>query len=256
MNLTNFKWDQDADGIVTLVWDVPGRSMNVLTNSAIAELAQVADKVASDATVKGLVITSGKSNGFCAGAALDEMEGNASGADSGKMSEQDAIAARYSGIMQFHNALRKLETCGKPVAAAINGLALGGGLEVTLACHYRVVADNPKLQLGLPEAKVGLLPGGGGTQRLPRLIGAMQALPLILQGTSVDPQKALGLKIVHAVAPLAGLVDAAKTWIRSKPEAVQPWDKKDFKLPGGGPFSPGGGQVFTMGNAMLRKESY
>jgi len=256
MNLTNFKWDQDADGIVTLIWDVPGRSMNVLTNSAIAELAQVAEKVASDATVKGLIITSGKSNGFCAGAALDEMEGNASGAGGGKMSEQDAIAARYSGIMQFHNALRKLETCGKPVAAAINGLALGGGLEVTLACHYRVVADNPKLQLGLPEAKVGLLPGGGGTQRLPRLIGAMQALPLILQGTSVDPQKALALKLVHAVVPAAGLVDAAKAWIKSKPEAVQPWDKKDFKLPGGGPFSPGGGQVFTMGNAMLRKESY
>jgi 3-hydroxyacyl-CoA dehydrogenase/enoyl-CoA hydratase/3-hydroxybutyryl-CoA epimerase len=198
MNLTNFKWDQDSDGIVTLIWDVPGRSMNVLTGSAIAELAAVAEKVANDATVKGLVITSGKANGFCAGAALDEMEGNASGAGA---SPQDAVAARYNGVMQFHHALRKLETCGKPVAAAINGLALGGGLEVALACHYRVVADNPKIQLGLPEAKVGLLPGGGGTQRLPRLIGAMQALPLILQGTNVNPQKAASLKIVHACVP-------------------------------------------------------
>ena len=142
------------------------------------------------------------------------------------------------------------------MAAAINGLALGGGLEVTLACHYRVVADNPRVQLGLPEAKVGLLPGGGGTQRLPRLLGAMQALPLILQGQNVDPQKALALKLVNAVAPANDVVANAKAWIRSKPDATQPWDKKDFKIPGGGPFSAGGSQVFTMGNAMLRKESY
>ncbi len=255
MNLTNFKWDLDADGIVTLTWDVPGRSMNVLTNTAIAEIAQVAEKVAGDETIKGVVITSGKDNGFCAGAALDEMEGNAS-SSGGKMSEQDAIAARFNGVMQFHKALRKLETCGKPVAAAINGLALGGGLEVTLACHYRIVADNPKIQLGLPESKVGLLPGGGGTQRLPRLIGAMQAMPLLLQGTSLDPQKALAAKLVHKVAPADKLVEEAKAWIKSGPEAVQPWDKKDFRIPGGGPYSPGGSQVFTMGTSMLRKQSY
>jgi 3-hydroxyacyl-CoA dehydrogenase/enoyl-CoA hydratase/3-hydroxybutyryl-CoA epimerase len=254
MELTNFKWDQDADGIVTLTWDVPGRSMNVLTTAGISELERAAGRVASDASVTGLIITSGKSTGFCAGAALDEMEGNAAGTKA--VSEQDAIAARYSGVMRFHQAMRKLETCGKPVAAAINGLALGGGLEVTLACHYRVVSDNPKVQLGLPEAKVGLLPGGGGTQRLPRLIGAMQALPLILQGQNVDPQKALAMKLVHAVAPANDLVANAKAWIKSKPDASQPWDKKDFKIPGGGPFSAGGSQVFTMGNAMLRKESY
>ena len=165
-------------------------------------------------------------------------------------------AARYQRLMQFHHALRKLETCGKPVAAAINGLALGGGLEVTLACHYRVVADNPKSQLGLPEAKVGLLPGGGGTQRLPRLIGAMAAAPLLLQGQSLDPKKALGMKLVHAVVPAGDVVAAAKKWIKETPDPVQPWDKKDFKIPGGGPYSPGGGQVFTMGNAMLRKETY
>ncbi|HXL98523.1 MAG TPA: 3-hydroxyacyl-CoA dehydrogenase NAD-binding domain-containing protein [Rhizomicrobium sp.] len=255
MELKNFKWDQDADGIVTLTWDVPGRTMNVLTSSAIAELAKVAETVAGDAAIKGLVITSGKANGFCAGAALDEMESGATFA--GKpASPEEAVAARYQGVMQFHNALRKLETCGKPVAAAINGLALGGGLKVTLACHYRVVTDNPKIQLGLPEAKVGLLPGGGGTQRLPRLVGAMQALPMLLQGTSVDPQKALGMKLVQAVAPLAEIVANAKAWAKANPKAAQPWDAKDFKIPGGGPYSPGGGQTFTMGNAMLRKESY
>ena len=256
MQLTNFKWDQDADGIVTLSWDVPGRTMNVLTGSAIAELAAVAEKVAGDSAIKGLVITSGKTNGFCAGAALDEMEGSASGAGQKPATQEEAAALRYQGVLQFHHALRKLETCGKPVAAAINGLALGGGLEVTLACHYRVVADNPKIQLGLPEAKVGLLPGGGGTQRLPRLIGAMQALPLILQGTNSDPKKALGLKMVHAVVPAGEVVAAAKKWIKETPDPVQPWDKKEFKVPGGGPFSPGGNQVFTMANSMLRKESY
>ncbi|HEY2068973.1 MAG TPA: 3-hydroxyacyl-CoA dehydrogenase NAD-binding domain-containing protein [Rhizomicrobium sp.] len=255
MELTNFKWDQDADGIVTLTWDVPGRTMNVLTTSAIAELAQAAEAIAADAAVKGLVITSGKANGFCAGAALDEMEQGTTFA-SKPASPEEAVAARYQGVMKFHQALRKLETCGKPVAAAINGLALGGGLEVTLACHYRVVADNPKIQLGLPESKVGLLPGGGGTQRLPRLVGAQAALPLLLQGTSVDPQKALGMKLVNAVAPLADIVSNAKAWVKANPKASQPWDNKDFKIPGGGPYSPGGGQVFTLGNSMLRKESY
>ncbi len=255
MELKNFKWDQDADGIVTLIWDVPGRTMNVLTNSAVVELASVAETVASDATIKGLIITSGKTNGFCAGAALDEMEGGASSTGAAK-SPEETLQRQYLGVMRFHQAFRKLETCGKPVAAAINGLALGGGLEVTLACHYRVVADNPKIQLGLPEAKVGLLPGGGGTQRLPRLVGAMAALPMLLQGTSVDPQKALSMKLVNAVVPLTDLVANAKAWVKANPKSAQPWDAKDFKVPGGGPYSPGGGQTFTMGNAMLRKESY
>ena len=255
MNLTNFKWDQDADGIVTLTWDVPGRTMNVLTGSAIAEIAAVADKVASDAAIKGLVITSGKANGFCAGAALDEMEGSAS-RQPRPQSPEEAVKARFDGVMAFHHAARKLETCGKPVAAAINGLALGGGLEVALACHYRVAADNPKIQLGLPEAKVGLLPGGGGTQRLPRLIGAMQALPLLLQGTSVDPQKALGLKLVHKVAPADQLVAEAKAWIKANPDAAQPWDKKDFACRAAGPIRRAARRCSPWAPRCSRKQSY
>ena len=252
MQLANFRWEQDADGIATLWWDVPGRSMNVLTGSAIDDLAQVAERLKTDSELKGLVITSGKSNGFCAGAALDEMEQRASGS----ASAEDAAIARFKGVMRFHHAQRALETCGKPVAAAINGLALGGGFEVTLACHHRIVADNPKIQLGLPEAKVGVLPGGGGTQRLPRLIGAMAALQLMLKGETVDPQKALSLGMVHALAPGDELIHRAKVWIKSAPSATQPWDRSDFKFPGGGPYSPGGSQVFMMGNAMLRKETY
>jgi 3-hydroxyacyl-CoA dehydrogenase/enoyl-CoA hydratase/3-hydroxybutyryl-CoA epimerase len=256
MELTNFKWDQDADGIVTITWDAPGRTMNVLTASAFAEIGAVAEKVASDASIKGLVITSGKANGFCAGAALDEVEGGSLSNTGAAKTPEEKMAAGYAGLMNIHKAFRKLETCGKPVAAAINGLALGGGLEVTLACHYRVVADNPKIQLGLPESKVGLLPGAGGTQRLPRLIGVMAAAPMLLQGTSVDPQKALGMKMVDAVVPLADIVSTAKAWVKANPKAAQPWDAKDFKIPGGGPYTPGGSQTFTMGNAMLRKETY
>ncbi|HLY07644.1 MAG TPA: 3-hydroxyacyl-CoA dehydrogenase NAD-binding domain-containing protein [Rhizomicrobium sp.] len=251
MELTNFRWDVDADGIATIAWDSPGRSMNVLTTSTIADLGTVGERLATDSALKGLVITSAKTNAFCAGAALDEM---ASGGRS--LSPEEAAAARFHGVMRFHAALRKLESCGKPVAAAINGLALGGGFEVTLACHHRVVADVPKLQLGLPEAKVGVLPGGGGTQRLPRLIGAMQALQLMLKGETVDPPKALALGMIHAIAPADEVVARAKEWIKSVKDPKQPWDKTDFHIPGGGPYSKTGSQVFMMGNAMLRKESY
>ena len=255
MKLNVFKWDQDADGIVTLTWDDPERTMNVLSNKALADIGAVVPKVVSDATIKGLIITSGKSNGFCAGAALDEMEGAASGAGAPK-TEEERIKQRYDGMVQFNNLFRSLEKCGKPVVAAINALALGGGLEVTLACHYRIVADNPRIQLGLPESKVGLLPGGGGTQRLPRLIGAQNALPLILQGTSLDPQKALAQKLVHKVVPADQLIAEAKRWIKETPDAVQPWDKKGFEVPGGLPNEKGSSTVFTMGNALYRKTSY
>jgi 3-hydroxyacyl-CoA dehydrogenase/enoyl-CoA hydratase/3-hydroxybutyryl-CoA epimerase len=255
MKLNVFKWDQDADGIVTLTWDDPERTMNVLSAKALADIGAVIPRIVSDASIKGVIITSGKTNGFCAGAALDEMEGAASGAGAPK-SDEERIRQRYDGMVQFNNLFRSLEKCGKPVVAAINGLALGGGLEVTLACHYRVVADNPRIQLGLPESKVGLLPGGGGTQRLPRLMGAQNALPLIMQGTSLDPQKALAQKVVHKVVPADQLIAEAKRWIKETPDAVQPWDKKGFEVPGGLPNEKGSSTVFTMGNALYRKTSY
>ncbi len=255
MELKVFKWNQDADGIVTLTWDDPERSMNVLSNKALADIGAAIVKIAGDATIKGAVITSGKANGFCAGAALDEMEGAASGAGQPK-SEEERVRQRYEGVLQFNMLLRKLETCGKPVVAAINGLALGGGLEVTLACHYRVVADNPKIQLGLPESKVGLLPGGGGTQRLPRLMGAQNAMQLILQGTSLSPSDAAAKKVVHRVVPADQLIAEAKRWIKETPDPVQPWDKKGFEIPGGLPNDKGTSTVFTMGNALYRKQSF
>ncbi|WP_395445239.1 3-hydroxyacyl-CoA dehydrogenase NAD-binding domain-containing protein [Caulobacter sp. UC70_42] len=252
--MENFKIEVDSDGVALVTFDVPGRSMNTLTASVIKEIGDVVERIKSDEAIKGAVITSGKTTGFCAGADLGEL-GGSGGLGGGKPGEEGLKAAFEAGFA-LNKAFRALETCGKPVAAAINGLAMGGGLEITLACHYRVVADNPKIQLALPEAKVGLLPGAGGTQRLPRLMGVMAAAPYLLEGKSMKPAEALANKVVHEVVPADQVVEAAKTWVKTKGDPVAPWDKKDFKLPGGGPYTPTGSQVFVMGNAMLRKQTY
>jgi 3-hydroxyacyl-CoA dehydrogenase/enoyl-CoA hydratase/3-hydroxybutyryl-CoA epimerase len=245
--MNNFAFDLDESGVALITFDVPGRSMNTLTAEVLRELAEIVERLRTDAAVKAAVITSGKASGFCAGADLGEM-----GSSLGAASDGPALFER---VFAINKLFRGLETCGKPVAAAIGGLALGGGFELALACHHRVVAAVDKIQLGLPEAKVGLLPGGGGTQRLPRLLGAMKALPLLLEGKSVGPQEALKLGLVHQVVPLADIVTAARTWVAGG-DAVAPWDKKDFKIPGGGPYTPATSQVFIMGNAMLRKQSF
>jgi 3-hydroxyacyl-CoA dehydrogenase / enoyl-CoA hydratase / 3-hydroxybutyryl-CoA epimerase len=249
--MNNFTVDVDDQGIALVTFDVPNRSMNTLTADVFREIGELTTRISTDAAIKGAVFTSGKKSGFCAGADLGELS-------SGEMTGGGTagLQALFDTCFALNKAFRALETCGKPLAAAVNGLALGGGLELTLACHYRVVADNPKIQLGLPESKVGLLPGAGGTQRLPRLIGAMKALPLMLEGKSVSPQEALSLGIVHEVLPAEEIVAAAKKWILTKGDAVAPWDKKEFKIPGGGPYTPATSQVFIMGNAMLRKQSF
>ena len=253
MTYENFSFEVDGDGIALITWDMPGRSMNVLSQGSMGDLADIIQKIVSDDAIKGAVITSGK-NAFCAGADLSMM-GSQAGGDSGK-SKEERVKALYEGNLKFNMLLRELETCGKPIAAAINGTALGGGLEVTLACHYRVAADNPKTQLGLPESKVGLLPGGGGTQRLPRLIGAAAALPLLLQGSSLKPAKAAEMGIVHKVVGADELVAEAKRWVKEDGDAEQPWDKKGYRVPGGGPHDKGGSTIFTMGNAQLRKTTH
>jgi 3-hydroxyacyl-CoA dehydrogenase/enoyl-CoA hydratase/3-hydroxybutyryl-CoA epimerase len=246
--MENFKIDVDADGIALITFDVPGRSMNTLTGSVMNEIPQWVERIKTDDAIKGAVLTSGKASGFCAGADLGDIAGGMIGGTS----LQDAFDAGW----KMNGALRALETCGKPVAAAINGLALGGGLELTLACHYRVVADDSKIQLGLPEIKVGLFPGGGGTQRLTRLIGVQAALMAMSEGKPWRPNDAKGAGVVHEVVAKGTEVDAAKAWIKGGGKAAQPWDDKSFKLPGGGPYHPAGVQTFIVGNAMLRKQSY
>jgi len=257
MKLETFTLDIDTDGIAIATFDVPGRSMNTITAKAMQDLAAIADEVGSNAAIKGLVITSGKTSGFCAGADLGELGGGSGGGASRGGDPEAGLKAAFERSFQMNKILRNLETCGKPVACAINGLALGGGLEIALACHYRIAAnDNPKLQLGLPEAKVGLMPGGGGTQRLPRLIGAQAAAPFLLQGESMTADQAKSLGVIHDLAPTAQLVSRAKDWVKANPKAKAPWDEAKFKIPGGNANTPGGGTVFTFGSAMLAKQTW
>ena len=251
--MTNIKTDLDADGILTITWDMPGRSMNVLSGDSIAEFSAAVDRVVSDTAIKGAIVTSAKP-AFIAGADLTMMESDT--AASGTRTKEQAMKAIYDSMMRLNTMMRKMERGGKPFVAAINGTALGGGLEVCLSCHYRVAADDPSLQLGLPESKVGLMPGAGGTQRMPRLMGAMAALPMILEGKSLDPKKALKAGLIHEVVPRSELLSAAKAYINSGGKAQQPWDQKDFKMPGGPSYSPVGKQVFVGGNAMVHAKTY
>jgi 3-hydroxyacyl-CoA dehydrogenase / enoyl-CoA hydratase / 3-hydroxybutyryl-CoA epimerase len=242
------KYSVDQDGVALLVIDLPGRPMNVLTPQFMAELETCIGAAAGDAAVKGVVITSAK-NSFIAGADLKELVGVF---DSGK-----SAAEIYDYARSFSVLFRKLETCGKPLVAAINGTALGGGLELCLACHHRVAIDDPKAKLGLPEVQVGLLPGAGGTQRLPRLIGTERALPLMAEGTHIDPAKAHGLGIVQELAADGEqLIAKARKWILEHGDAVQPWDKKGFKFPGGaGASRPATAQTFMVGTALVAQKT-
>ena len=254
--MENFKIEVDADGVALVTFDVPGRTMNTLTAKVVQEFPQLIEQIRTTPAIKGAVLTSGKPTGFCAGADLGEMGSGALTGGADTRSEDDRLKAQFEGAFLLNKTFRAMETCGKPIACALNGLALGGGLEIALATHYRVVADNPKIQLGLPEAKVGLLPGAGGTQRLPRLIGMQAAAGLILEGKPSSPSEALKLGFVDAVVPADQVVAAARAWILEKGDPVARWDRKDFRIPGGGPSTPGGAQVFIMGNAMLRKQSF
>ena len=250
--MDSFKIDIDADGIALVTFDAPGRSMNTLTSAVLDELGEVAERLKSNAAIKGAVIASGKAGGFCAGADLGELGGGLAAISPG---DEAALAGVYDRVHRINRVFRAIESCGKPVAAAIEGLALGGGLELALACHHRVVADDPKIKLGLPESKVGLLPGGGGTQRLPRLVGLMAAGPLLLEGKEVRPAEAKSTGFIDQLAPVGEVVAAARAWVRTG-DPVARWDRKDFKIPGGGPYHPSGMQMFVMGNAMARKATY
>ena len=239
----------DADGIATLSWNQPGRAQNVLNGETCAAFFTAIDQVVADASVKGILITSAKPD-FIAGGDLEWLQAS------------DDAATLFDRTCELHRALRKLETCGKPVAAALPGSTLGGGLEIALACHYRVAADNARARFGLPEVTLGLLPGGGGTQRLPRLIGVQKALPMLLEGKRIKAAEALKLGIVDAVVNAGGEADAARTWLlghvqtEGQTRAQQPWDTKGYKVPGGGISSPAVQQIFTAANAMLRQKTY
>ena len=235
----------DADGIATVEWDLPGRSQNVMNDDSIKAWVEAMDKAIADPAVKGIIVTSAKKD-FIAGGDLDMLL---------KMKSAAEVVGWAQG---FHAACRRFETSGKPAACAMPGSALGGGLEVAMVCHYRVAADNAKARFGLPEATLGLLPGGGGTQRLPRLIGYAAAVPLMTEGKKIKAEVALKQGILNAVVPAGTEREVAKAWLLSDAAkaAKQPWDTKGYKMPGGGLNTPNGLMFFTAANAMLRDKTY
>jgi 3-hydroxyacyl-CoA dehydrogenase / enoyl-CoA hydratase / 3-hydroxybutyryl-CoA epimerase len=226
--LTQFRLEFQDNGIVHLVFDCPGRTMNVFSNAAIHELGAFAAWL-PDADVKGVLIRSGKDNAFCAGADLSEL-----GTAYDMIMEappRNRFTLAFDHFFPLSKAIRALETAGKPVAAAIAGLALGGGCELALGAHYRVLVDDPKVAMGLPESLVGLLPGAGGTQRLPRLIGPGAALPILLDAARLGGQSALDAGLVHALAKPGEEIALAEAWLLSGAKAEQLWDADDWCSP-------------------------
>ena len=245
--LKNFSAQSD-NGIITVTIDQTERKMNVIGEGFNDAFATITDTFINDQDAKGLILTSGKST-FVVGADIDQL------------TTIETAEQAFDLVEDLKTSLRRLETSGKPVVAAITGTALGGGLELALACHYRIAIDSPKIssttKLGLPEVKLGLLPGGGGTQRLPRLIGIQKALELMTQGKELRPQQALEIGFIDDVAHDDDeLISKAKAWINDNPKAQQPWDKKGFKIPGGDSNHPKVVQVFSMAPAMANQKSH
>nr|WP_111301702.1 3-hydroxyacyl-CoA dehydrogenase NAD-binding domain-containing protein [Paracoccus saliphilus] len=248
--MTDFTMEKGANGVAVITWDVPGKSMNVLSMDGATALNGLIDDALADEAVKGIVITSGKKD-FAAGMDLKVIAG---------MKDTNGAQGVFDGVMTLHHLLRKIELAGmdpktkkggKPIASALPGTALGIGLELPLATHRIFAADNPRAKIGLPEIMVGIFPGAGGTTRLARKLGAMMAAPFLLEGKLSDPKKAKSAGLIDEVVddPLA----AAKAWVLEAKEAdlVKPWDAKGYKMPGGEPFHPAGFMTFVGASAMV-----
>ncbi|MEH6717921.1 MAG: 3-hydroxyacyl-CoA dehydrogenase NAD-binding domain-containing protein [Aurantimonas endophytica] len=254
MSYENFKIDTDADGIALITWDMPDRSMNVFTAEVMDEIDRIVDAVAADEAVKGAIITSGKRGSFTGGADLKMLSGMFERFEAKKRGSPDAaIEELFEAAGRMSWLWRKLETCGKPFVAAINGTCMGGGFELALACHGRVAAEDAKM--GLPEVKVGIFPGAGGTQRVPRLTDTQSALQMLLKGSTLTAAKAKGMKLIDQVVPQDQLVDAARAMLKAGLSPVKPWDEKGFKLPSGPVYSVQGAQVWPAVASLYRKET-
>ena len=225
----NFALKSEQIEFAHLIFDMPGRSTNVFSKGAILELERFVTWLRAAADIRGAVIRSGKSV-FSAGGDLTELATAYDAIVTAPREERSRLA--FDTFFPLSSALRALESCGKPVAAAVAGLALGGGYELALACHRRVLADSGTVELGLPESLVGLLPGGGGTQRLPRLIGIDAAMPVLLYGKRLSSQEALAYGGADEIVPAGEEIAAAERWVLSEPEPKQPWDRPDWREPG------------------------
>jgi 3-hydroxyacyl-CoA dehydrogenase/enoyl-CoA hydratase/3-hydroxybutyryl-CoA epimerase len=233
-----------ADGVLVATMDLPGKPMNVIDAEMAESLSGLVERLETDASVKGMILASGKKD-FFAGADVDHL-----------WSITTAKQA-FDESMRFKAWLRRIEKCGKPVVAAIHGRCLGGGLEIAMACHHRIVLDDGAARLGLPEVKLGLLPGGGGTQRLPRLVGMQQALQWMGEGTEVRAAQALSSGLVHALAKdRDDLLAQARAWIASNPKPQQPWDTPRFRYPGGDSRAPATVQMLAIAPSVASAKSF
>ncbi|WP_128513935.1 3-hydroxyacyl-CoA dehydrogenase NAD-binding domain-containing protein [Tabrizicola thermarum] len=253
--MTDFTMTTDAEGVATITWDVKSKSMNVMSTEAFGLLSDLIDKALADAGIKGIILTSGKKD-FAGGMDLNVIARMRAG----------GAQAIFDGVMQMHQVLRKIERAGmdpktlkggKPIVAALPGTALGIGLELPLACHRIIAADNPKAKIGLPEIMVGIFPGAGGTTRLSRKLGAMMAAPFLLEGKLVSPKEAKGAGLIDEVVAPEDLLARAKEWVLSATDAdlVKPWDAKGYKMPGGAPYHPAGFQTFVGASAMVHAKT-
>ncbi|RBP25642.1 3-hydroxyacyl-CoA dehydrogenase/enoyl-CoA hydratase/3-hydroxybutyryl-CoA epimerase [Marinobacter pelagius] len=244
--MSAIKYDLGSDQILTLTIDMPNQSANTMNADFRAGLSETVSRIKDDLeNIRGIIITSAKKT-FFAGGDLKELH-----------SVTRDQAQEFEDMVNGLKAdLRFLETTGKPVVAAINGTALGGGLEIALACHHRIALDDDSIQLGLPEVTLGLLPGGGGTQRLPRMIGLEAAFPFLMEGKKVNPKAALNAGIVdELVSAPEELLSTARAFIEAHPEKQQPWDQKGFKFPGGAPHHPAMAQKLAIAPAMLKQKT-
>lgn len=226
--MSGFGYNKDDDGIVTVTMDMDGR-VNTMNTAYLAAMGGALDRLERESGLAGVVLASAKATFFAGGDIGDMLEAKPADAP-----------LFFQRLVETKAQLRRLEQLPVPVVAAINGAALGGGFEICLACNYRIVIETPAAVVGLPEIKLGLLPGGGGTVRLVRLLGLGKALPILLEGAAFQPAAALAAGLVDAcVADAAGLVPAAKAWLRSHRDAwQQPWDRSDYQLPGGSAAGP------------------
>ena len=237
-------YEIDADGIGIATFDQPGRSTNVLDAELIAQLSVIVDRLERDSAFRGLILTSAKP-AWIVGADIDRLIAITTAEEAFRQCE--ALKA----------LLRRMEKCGKPVVAALNGTALGGGLEVALACHARFALDTPQLQLGLPEVKLGLLPGGGGTQRMPRMFGIQKSFELLTQGTALRAGDAKTLGLVDGLAAdREKLLATSREWCLANPRPVQPWDRKGFRIPGGDSKHPSVVQLLAIAPSMANAKSH
>jgi 3-hydroxyacyl-CoA dehydrogenase/enoyl-CoA hydratase/3-hydroxybutyryl-CoA epimerase len=256
MSYTNFKIETDADGIALVTWDMPDKSMNVFTEEVMKELDAIIDQTTADPAVKGVVVTSGKSS-FSGGADLSMIKSMFTFQAEEKKKDPDNAARRLFDLVgRMTGLFRKLETSGKPWVSAINGTCMGGAFEMSLACHGRVASNAKSVKIALPEVKVGIFPGAGGTQRVPRLTNTQDALQMMTTGSSLTPARAKAMGLVHEVVDPDKLIEAAKAMIKNGLKPVQPWDEKGFKLPGGGIWTPASAQLWPAASGILRRETY